>query len=388
MATSATGPSAVGAAAPEPDPGLFPRGDDSAGRRRGRRYGLFFSAVWLFYLGYPVIDALTGLTGWARVLTLVDLAVFAAGYVLLLIVAWRPAEPLSRRAGLYAALVVLVFLAVLLVGSSGLVAGVYLVSGGAVLFRGRAGLVVSTAVVGAALGVMVSPDLRDWGTAFAYGLVFVIMRVVALNIERSRQLSVANDEIARLAVSEERLRFSRDLHDILGHSLTAITIKAGLAGRLVHLDADRAATEVADIERLAREALADVRQTVAGYRGINLAGELARARRTLTDAGVDPDLPSAVDGVPGERRELFGWVVREGVTNVVRHAGASWCRIEVEPGSVRIVDDGRGCPGPHGSGSGLSGLRERAAAVGGQVEVGPVPGGGWALAVQVPGASR
>ena len=369
---------------PDPDPGLFPRGDDAAGRRRDRRFGLFFSAVWLFYLGYPAITALSSLTGWARVLALLDLAVFAAAYVGVLRLAWGPPVRRRVRVAVFAALVVLVVIATLLLGSSGLVAGVYLVSGGAVLFGGRAGLVVSGGVVVAALLAMTAPALRDWGTALSFGLVFVIMRVVAANIARSRELSVANDQIARLAVSEERLRFSRDLHDILGHSLTAISVKAGLAQRLLEVDPARAAAEVADVERLAREALADVRETVSGYRGVSLLGELARARQALAAAGIDAELPGAVEEVPGARRELFGWVVREGVTNVVRHSGARRCVVAVGPDSVSVTDDGKGCPDGAAPGSGLAGLRERVGSAGGRLHAGPDPAGGFRLSARIP----
>lgn len=382
-----SGPASAAAARrrdPDPDPWLFPGADDAAGRRRGRRFGLFFSAIWLFYLGYPVITALSSLTGWARVLVLVDLAVFAAGYVGLLRLAWGQPVRLRVRVALFAALVALVVIAALLLGASGLVAGVYLVSGAAVLFRGRAGLALSAGVVVAALVAMTAPALRDWGTALSFGLVFVIMRVVAANIARSRELSVANDEIARLAVSEERLRFSRDLHDILGHSLTAISVKAGLAERLLELDPARAAAEVADVERLAREALADVRETVSGYRGVSLLGELARARQALAAAGIDAELPGAVDEVPGTRRELFGWVVREGVTNVVRHSGARRCMVAVSPDSVSVTDDGTGCPGGAGAGSGLAGLRERVGSAGGRLQAEPGPDGGFRLSARIP----
>ena len=143
-----------------------------------------------------------------------------------------------------------------------------------------------------------------------------------------------------------------------------ITVKSELARRVMASDPDRAAAEVADIERLSREALADVRATVAGYRGVTLAAEISSARSALDAAGVHADLPGAVDDVPGERRELFGWVLREGVTNVVRHSDASRVRVSVSAHSVEIVDDGTGRRGGGADGSGLAGLRERLAEVG------------------------
>ena len=366
-------------------------GSSTPEMRRRRRFWLAMSAVWLVYLTYPVLTAWSELTGVRRVAALVDLAVFAALYVGCLRLAWRTDRSRVLRVGGWALLVVLAGVAVVLTGASGMTAGVYLVSGAAVLFRGRAGLVGSAAVLAAAGGLMAArPELRDWGTGLAYAFVFVIMRVVATNIARGRELVSANEEIARLAVSEERLRFSRDLHDILGHSLTAITVKAALASKLMAVDTERAAAEIADVERLAREALADVRSTVSGYRGITLVGELARARQTLAAAGIDAQLPTAVDAVPGSRRELFGWVVREGVTNVVRHSGARRCAVEVDRDSVSVADDGPGTAGRDGDcppavpGSGLAGLRERVLAAGGRLEAGPRPDGGFRLTAQVP----
>jgi two-component system sensor histidine kinase DesK len=123
--------------------------------------------------------------------------------------------------------------------------------------------------------------------------------------------------------------------------------------------------------------LHDVRSTVTGYRDISLAGEIATARAILDAAGIEADLPGAVDEVTGEQRELFAWVVREGVTNVLRHSGATYCRVRVTPTSVEILDDGFG--GASTAGNGLAGLRERAADLGARLDAGPAPGGGFSL---------
>jgi two-component system sensor histidine kinase DesK len=179
---------------------------------------------------------------------------------------------------------------------------------------------------------------------------------------RNVDLVRAREENARLAVAEERSRLARDLHDILGHSLTVITVKAELAGRLLDVDPARARSELADVERLGREALADVRQAVEGYREVTLPGELARARAALAAADITADLPGSADEPRGELRELFAWAVREGVTNVVRHSRARSCRVVLDATSVAVLDDGVGPP-IEASGNGLRGLRERAAAL-------------------------
>jgi len=367
-----------------PDPGTAAGAVDPAQRRR-RRFGFAMSAVWLFYLAAPVGTAITERTGVTRVVALVDVAVFAAGYLALVVVGWGPRLSTATRVGGLSALAVLSVVAVLALGDSGMTVPVYLIAASTFVLRGRPGLVASIVVVVAAAAAMAAvPALRDWGIAFAFAFVFVIMRVIATNIQRGIELGRANSEIARLAVSEERLRFSRDLHDILGHSLTAISLKAAVANRVLGADPERASAEMVDVERLAREALADVRATVSGYRGVTLAGEVARAHQTLAAAGITAELPAALESVPGSRRELFGWVVREGVTNVVRHSGARYCRIEVAADAVDITDDGcGGVPGAAG-GSGLAGLRERVAAAGGRTESGPMVSGGYRLRVEFP----
>ena len=189
---------------------------------------------------------------------------------------------------------------------------------------------------------------------------------------------------AQLAVISERDRFARDLHDILGHSLTVITVKAELAGRLLETSPERARAEVADLERLSREALADVRRAVSGYREITLSGELSRARTALGSAGISAHLPVSVQGLPEDVDEVFAWTVREGVTNVLRHSGAGRCTVTVGPTSLVLEDDGRGFRGDPDRGHGLRGLQERAAAAGLDLEVTEARNGGARLVVTVP----
>lgn len=206
------------------------------------------------------------------------------------------------------------------------------------------------------------------------------------------QLRATRHELAALAVEQERGRVARDIHDILGHSLTAITVKAELTGMLI--DADRPAearTEVTAVEELARGALADVRSTVAGYRGVTVTGELAGARAMLESAGIRADLPPTIDELPARMRELAGWVIREGVTNVVRHSDAENCRITIDADGVEVADDGNGPATEQGTrpetdeqdgrsdGNGLRGLRERATALGCAVLVGRSDLGGFSL---------
>nr|WP_277348458.1 histidine kinase [Planctomonas sp. JC2975] len=200
------------------------------------------------------------------------------------------------------------------------------------------------------------------------------------------QLQQTRHELAQLAVAEERGRVARDMHDILGHSLTAIAVKAELAGMLIDTDdGGKAREEAAAVEQLARAALADVRTTVAGYRGTSVAAELANARSVLTSAGIEAEFPATVEALPAADRELAGWLVREGVTNVLRHSNARICRILVEADRVEVADDGRGQgsgPTPQSSlGNGLRGLRERAETAGWRVETGSSELGGFRLSL-------
>lgn len=260
------------------------------------------------------------------------------------------------------------------VGESGVVAAFFIgVVAVVVLPTGAAIAVVLVLSVSTALLSQV-PRYDTWGNVW---LIIVLaafaMRGVTLLMRRNAELLRARVENERLVLDAERHRMARDLHDILGHCLTVITVKSELTGAL--LDAgtpqalERAQAEVADLERLARDALADVRATAHGYRDVSLPAELARAAEALRASGIEADLPGAADAVPTHLRELFAWAVREGVTNVVRHSGAGRCSVVLEADRVRVCDDGAGSDRT-GDGAGLVGLRERAAVLGATVTAG------------------
>jgi two-component system, NarL family, sensor histidine kinase DesK len=211
----------------------------------------------------------------------------------------------------------------------------------------------------------------------AAGMAFVSAQVARSN----SKLAEAQADLARLAAENERIRIARDLHDLLGHSLTTITVKAGLASRIGVTDPSRASQEMSEVETLARQALVDVRAAVENYRNVTLTGQLATGRELLRAAGITADLPHAVDIVSPAYQELFGWVVREGLTNIVRHSRASSCTIRVSASCVEIMDDGVGGAAQHGNG--LSGLRERVAAAGGVFDAGPMQPKGWRLRVSL-----
>ena len=205
-------------------------------------------------------------------------------------------------------------------------------------------------------------------------------------ISVNAELAEAREELARNAVVEERMRFARDLHDLLGHSLSLIALKSELAGRLVERDPARARAEMADVEAAARRALAEVRDAVSGYRTVSLAQALAEARSALSAANVTLRAPGSAIELPADVDAVLGWVVREATTNVLRHSGARTMTVDLrsedDEAVLTVTDDGRGTAAPRGTG--LSGLAERVAALGGRLESGPLRAGGFRLVAVLP----
>jgi two-component system sensor histidine kinase DesK len=357
------------------------------------RFGWVFSCIWLVYLWYPLAAAWGDPHPFWRVLGVLSTLAFA-GLFAAFFVTWRGRRLAGRPMSDGGVLRALAFGAALLVLAAPaahdtvLAGAVYL----AVIAMMSLPLAQGLTVVGtlAAVTLVLPRLLPHWDNedqlVFSLLLASFAAFGVGQVIARNSELLRAREQLVELAVAQERARLARDVHDILGHSLTVITVKVELAGRLLEgvddVRLDRVRAEVADVEALARGALADVRATAAGTRTVSLPGELAAARQALEAAGVVPDLPIATEQVPAGARELFAWVVREGVTNVVRHAGAHWCGVVLTPTSIEVRDDGRG-PGPTGStGSGLAGLCARVTAAGGRLEVGAASEGGFRLRVE------
>jgi len=212
--------------------------------------------------------------------------------------------------------------------------------------------------------------------AFAIFLLLVIGAGNIFFAEQRRadcKLRMAHEEIEALAALAERERIARDLHDVLGHTLSLIVLKAELAGRLVERDPQRAATEIGDVERTARTALAEVREAIGGYRARGLAAEIETARRTLDAAEVtltvENDMGNAK--LTAAEETVLALALREAVTNIVRHAKATNCRLRfVSEGGRRklLVED----DGEHAlvrEGNGLRGMRERIEALGGSLRL-------------------
>ncbi|MHA5053021.1 sensor histidine kinase [Streptomyces sp. SD15] len=257
---------------------------------------------------------------------------------------------------------------------------------------GRAGLGLS------ALAGVVSAVRDGWDAVnIAYGTFLSTMVTAAILslAEAVRDLRAAREELARRAVEQERLRFSRDLHDLLGHTLSVIVVKSEAARRLAHRDLEAALVQVTDIESVGRQALTEIREAVTGYREGSLTTELDRARSALSAVGVDPVVRQSGPPLVPRTEALLGWVLREAVTNVVRHSGATHCEITLDgtPERVRltITDNGTGVSiqrpvdGIDGTGgTGLKGLTERLATAGGSLEAGPGTRGGFTVTAELP----
>jgi two-component system sensor histidine kinase DesK len=300
-----------------------------------------------------------------------------------------PSEVLERRAAI-ASLAALVVALNLVLGTEWLVFFFHL-SAAAGLMLPRRDAYVATAGLAAVASAI----------GFTAGLVFLALPTAAVGLWATafagqvaavEALRAAREELARRAVAEERLRFARDLHDLLGHSLSLITLKSELAGRLLPRAPERAAKEIREAEEAARRALREVREAVAGYRQPTLGEELIGARDMLQAAGIACRIENGAGRLPKPVDAVLAWAVREGTTNVVRHSRARHCTVQIgrDDGTVcaEIEDDGLARPpagaGPGRStdGSGLSGLAERVAAIDGAAfEAGPLPEGGFRLRV-------
>ena len=181
------------------------------------------------------------------------------------------------------------------------------------------------------------------------------------------RLRLAHEEIERIAKLAERERIARDLHDLLGHTLSVVVLKSELARKLMSRDPARAQQEMSEIERIARQGLAEVREAITGYRSSGLAAEIEHVRDTLTAAGIDATIEGRPVALPPAQETALSLALREAATNVIRHAAATRCHIKfyAQDGSalMEVHDDGRGGDAPFGNG--LTGMRERIHALGG-----------------------
>jgi len=386
----------------------------AAGDGRTVKYVALAWLIWL-PLVLPMISAL--LVAHAgplhATLSLLGLAVFVVLYVR---TAWRNARkvtglallPAQTGLALWLPILVLLALSFALTETNGVTWGGLFIFTGAVAagrlpMRQAAALLVTIALFTFLYGWRTGlPFTTSVSNVLFIGLASVTTMAMMWAMKISRELRAEREDLVRVAaVAEERLRIARDLHDLLGHSLSLVVLKSELAGRLVHVAPERAATEIGDVETVARKALEEVREAITGYRQPSLARELAGAREMLA-AGIELLFAGAeppAGELPQPAETILGWAVREGVTNVIRHSRARQCSMSLSRTPTHmyfeVSDDGRASPssasvsmtGASDSGStgnGLRGLAERVTAAGGTFEAGPRAGGGFRLAASIP----
>ncbi|MDO4611179.1 sensor histidine kinase [Corynebacterium sp.] len=351
------------------------RGEAEASPGDGR-FLLWFAAMWLLFLAYPVTGILVRDAGaWATGLALAATAAFAAFYVAAVAVtpAWTLRHPVAASAATSAVMLALAAATIPALGANAPELAAYLpfIAAMWVFPHPLRTSVASVAVIVAATAAWywaVPGPASPWYLApvASVGVMLLGIRVMEEHSERERDL------VAELAVTAEREELARVVHDALGHSLTAITVQAQLARRLVDRDPAAAAEQLDGVLATARTALDDVRSTVTMLHAPTLADQLRTSRTMLERVGVAVDCPAAPpEGLDQATSRLFAACLREATTNVVRHAGASACIIELDAHRLGVRDDGRGVPDAPAAGHGLRGLRERARRAGARLKVRP-----------------
>lgn len=345
--------------------------------------------VWLFYLGFLLMPLTWREPGWIwLVATLASVAVFVALYLRLLVVRWQPslALVLAIAALCYALEPLNTF------------ANTYLIYAGAFAPLALPGLGPSLLLTALLVGLFALEVLLLHQPLLIVAIAALVATACCLgsafaheNRRRNVALRLTQEEVRRLAAVAERERIGRDLHDLLGHTLSLVALKGELAGRLVARDPQGAAREIAEVTGIAREALAQVRTAVTGMRSAALAGELASARALLESSGVELTCRQEARELPPGIETALAMIVREAATNIQRHAGATQADIEISTGgaagraaavALRVSDNGRG--GIAARGNGLGGIGERVRSLGGTLEIHSPPGAGTVLRASLP----
>ncbi len=363
-------------------------------RNPWERYGWVMSSIWLVFLIFPLVAALNEPTAWVwRSVAIGLILAFGFVYVRAFIALGYPlAAAAHRHLGISRFLILggfgLAMAPIIEWQAVGVVP--FMVAFSSFFFTRRTALVViavSLVLTGLAI-TLGGPEL--W---ILPGVVLLVGVSTQLVNSLDRQQEAQVDLTTQVTLSAERDRVARDVHDVLGHSLTVITVKAELAERLIDSDPERAKDELVQIRTLSRQALAEVRTTVGGLRSARLEDEVQTAQTVLADAGIECTITGDTATVDPRHRTVCAWVLREAVTNVVRHSRATHCTVALGPSSVSVTDNGKGLVDPlaHGpradsqrSGNGIRGLTERVEAVGGHLEmVGTDSGQGTSLKVRL-----
>ena len=343
--------------------------------RRYRRHIVWDATVWVLFLALPIIQLLLGsFTWWQRLLGLTGVLGFIVGYV------WAFSTPNDRASRvsvpstdlparvLLRELAVQSFFTVLTLPALGWWAVCFfpffcsLILFSTTLRRGIPTVVMATGLlVAASLLWNTHPESHWQVLGISLTEIPIIIARIALELQERR--TAAERE---LALVSQREALGRDVHDILGHSLTVLTLKAEVARRLIERDPAAASRELDEVITLARGALADVRSTVTRLRSPDLANQVEATRTALSAAQIDVEMVGSAQDIPERQRALLAWALREATTNVVRHARATNVTVHLAPGILRVSDDGVGLAGDK-PGNGLEGLRSRIEQEGGSL---------------------
>ena len=346
---------------------------------------IIMSLVWLGFLYFPISQALTLPLG-SKIISLVLTATFALAYVPAFILTWRTPIMGERNfryfdgrhrlrksdAVAFAVLVLTTLLQVAVLGPLNSLAFLPFIAAAAPFT-----LPQTVGYIAGALTVLTSflipsfvPNGQEYfGLAITTSAVFMFVAGITFfigsSIESQRQAGTQ-------AILEERERVARDVHDVLGHTLTVIALKSELAGKLLERDPGRAHAELREITHLARESIEEVRQTVAGLKVQSLSEEITAASQALESAGIDlrreGSAWSDLDSIPAANQAVFAWVIREATTNIIRHTAARRATIKLDRSSLTITDNGVGIS-PEAAGHGLEGLKARVEQVGGTLSI-------------------
>lgn len=351
--------------APSPTPATAPQDP-------WQRWGWMIAVVWLIFLYFPIValvesDAAT----WARILGWVAIIAFAAVYVVGMVVGmrqgqWRPIHPVVLWCFLLSILFALLTIPAL--GSHALGLAPFVMSYAAFGLGGWWHWVTTSACL-VISGVVALRSPGQVGATVIFFIIAIMAIVLSIMMWLIRQSVVSEQFNIQLATSQERETIARDVHDLIGHSLTVVKMKAELAQRLVDIDPERAKVELAEINALAGEAIAGVRSTVTGLRASTLAEQLERSREVLADADIELSVDGSASALSPAQSLTASWILREATTNILRHSGASSVAVTLAPGTLAVTDDGAGIAGE--AGNGLRGMAERASAAGARLSIEP-----------------
>ncbi|WP_158716149.1 sensor histidine kinase [Blastococcus sp. Marseille-P5729] len=333
------------------------------------RFGWLLGGIWVIFLVYPALGILHSDTpaAWKAAGVAVTVA-FGVVYVAALAALDRIEAPeADRRFFVFLCLMLLAIVTIPYLGLGALGFVPYLVSYSMLALPRRFAYAVF--VLALTMTIVLPAIARLIGDWWFMAIIVMLTGFTTLFVrimeERETQTEIVKEQ---LAVVAERERVARDVHDVLGHSLTVVTVKAELAQRLIDVDPDRARSEMHQIQSLTRQALAEVRATVGGLRVARLGDELDLSRDALASAGVRGTVPDDPDVVDPRYRIIFAWALREAITNVIRHSGATECVVSLSERGMTVVDNGIGL-GERPAGNGLRGIRERVEAASGRLDI-------------------